>query len=287
MLKKEEKEEITPAQAPTERGFTRQPAWALSRLAFWMFFIGTLSGIGGSITLAITSGVTSIDMILATVTSFVCLVLVATRMRWMQILSLVLSLFLIYQILTQPYVLSSIMAPKTDPDGGFGHFVGVVVLSMCVLLGFFANIGLVLQNYRQGPRRTPRWLGHLLSGIIGLALGALLIGALVQPAAGAGTLYTNGVPTVHMSAGGFVQSSVTITKGSKLLLVDDVAAVHIIANGSWQNGSVVQANEAGAPVVNNVQISSGSIEIGPFATAGTYHIYCKVHQGMNLIVIVQ
>jgi plastocyanin len=33
--------------------------------------------------------------------------------------------------------------------------------------------------------------------------------------------------------------------------------------------------------------SGGSVEIGPFTTAGTYHIYCTVHQGMNLEIIVQ
>ena len=27
--------------------------------------------------------------------------------------------------------------------------------------------------------------------------------------------------------------------------------------------------------------------IGPFNTAGTFHLYCTVHQGMNLTVIVQ
>ena len=287
MLENNVTEPKTQENAQLERWFTRQPVSGLSRLAFWMFFVATLAGIGGSITLAITSGAPSVDMIIATVTSFVCMVLIATRMRWMQVASLVLGFYLIYQFVSQPYVISSLMAPKTDPDGGFGHFVGVVILSMCVLLGVAANIGIILQNYRQGPRVTPRWLAHVMSGIVGLALGALLIGALVQPAAATGTLYTNGVPTVHMSAGGFVQNSVTIPKGSKLLLVDDVAVVHIIANGNWQNGSVVDTNEAGAPTVNNVQISSGSIEIGPFTTAGTYHIFCRVHQGMNLTVIVQ
>jgi hypothetical protein len=46
----------------------------------------------------------------------------------------------------------------------------------------------------------------------------------------------NGVPAVHMEAGNFAQSSVTIAKGSKLLLIDDGNILHILRNGSWVNG---------------------------------------------------
>ena len=287
MMTNEEEATLPNAEAKQESFFTRQPSSTLNKIAFVMFLIGTLSGVGGAVTIAITSGAPSSDSIIAAITGLICTILVATRMRWLQVVSLVVGVYLLYQIFTQPYVVSSILAPKTDPQGGFGHFVGVVVLAMCVLLAVCANLGVVLQNYRQGSRQTPRWLSSVLSGIVGIAIGVLLIGALVQPAAATGTMYTNGVPTVHMGAGSFIQTSVTLPKGSQLLLVDDVAAVHIIANGTWQNGAVVQTNESGAPTVNNVQVNGGSIEIGPFTTAGTYHIYCKVHQGMNLTVIVE
>jgi plastocyanin len=90
-----------------------------------------------------------------------------------------------------------------------------------------------------------------------------------------------------MGAGSFLQSTVTIPKGSNLILTDDVAALHVIANGSWQNGVAQTGSEAGAPTVHNVQVNGGSITIGPFTTAGTYHIFCLVHKGMNLTVIVQ
>jgi len=36
-----------------------------------------------------------------------------------------------------------------------------------------------------------------------------------------------------------------------------------------------------------MNINAGSVEIGPFTTAGIYHIYCSVHVGMNLTVVVQ
>jgi plastocyanin len=79
----------------------------------------------------------------------------------------------------------------------------------------------------------------------------------------------------------------TVAKGAKLLLVDDVSVPHILANGSWQNGQAQPATEPGAPIVDNVQVNGTSAEIGPFTTAGTYHLYCPIHQGMNLTVTVQ
>jgi plastocyanin len=94
--------------------------------------------------------------------------------------------------------------------------------------------------------------------------------------------------TVHMSDNNFLQPSVTISKGSSINLVDDAAVVHIISNGSWVNNSPKPAKESGAPVVNGVQFSGNdSHTVGPFNTIGTYHLYCTVHPGMNLTVIVQ
>ena len=60
-----------------------------------------------------------------------------------------------------------------------------------------------------------------------------------------------------------------------------------IRNGMWVNNTPHPATEAGTPTVGNIQVYGNSIEIGPFNTAGTYHIYCTVHPGMNLTVIVQ
>ena len=134
-----------------------------------------------------------------------------------------------------------------------------------------------------------------------LALGSILLAACVRPGtatgnAGGGTATTTpstggggggtcpSGTSVHMNSSNFVQSCVTISKGSKLTLIDDVQVLHLIANGSWVNGNAQPKQEPGAPVVNNVQIAGGSADIGPFNTAGTFHIYCSVHVDMNLMV---
>ena len=94
---------------------------------------------------------------------------------------------------------------------------------------------------------------------------------------------------VHMGSSNFVQSSITISKGSSITLIDDMAVTHIISNGMWVNGTPKPQQEAGAPVVKNMTFnSSGQTQtIGPFNTAGTFHYYCSVHVNMNLTVIVQ
>lgn len=78
-----------------------------------------------------------------------------------------------------------------------------------------------------------------------------------------------------------------VAKGSHLLVIPSVPSFHILTNGSWVNGNQAPMTEDGAPTINNVQVTGGTVSIGPFTTAGTYHIFCTVHPNMNLTVIVK
>jgi plastocyanin len=119
-------------------------------------------------------------------------------------------------------------------------------------------------------------------GFVVLSLVTALLVACGGPGGNGG-----GSTDVHMSSTNFTQPSITISKGSSLNLVDDATVVHIVQNGSWDNGTPKPAAEPGAPTVN-VQFQGGdSHMVGPFNTAGTYHLYCTIHAGMNLTVIVQ
>ena len=94
--------------------------------------------------------------------------------------------------------------------------------------------------------------------------------------------------TVHMNNNHFLQSSITIHKGESITLVADTFAPHRIANGTWQNEEAKPAKEPDSPEINEVQIEGNSSRtLGPFTTAGTFQLYCTIHQGMNLTVIVQ
>ena len=129
------------------------------------------------------------------------------------------------------------------------------------------------------PMRT---VGYIL---VVLALGSMILAACAR-SEGGNPPPDNGL-TVHMDATNFVKSSVTIPKGSSLTLVDDVAVPHIIQNGTWNNGTAQPKQEAGAPKVDASLNGSDTKQIGPFTTVGTFQMYCTIHQGMNLTVIVQ
>lgn len=94
-------------------------------------------------------------------------------------------------------------------------------------------------------------------------------------------------PTVHMGNANFTQTSITISKGQSITLIDDVAVEHIITNGQWKNGQPVTSKESGAPSYNATFNGNDSSTLGPFTTSGTFQYYCTIHPGMNLTVIVQ
>lgn len=127
------------------------------------------------------------------------------------------------------------------------------------------------------------------AALVVLALVSVLVVACGGSAGGGGNTGGGSSPEVHMGAINFSQSSVTISKGSSLTLINDTTVTHIIANGTWEQNSAKPGAEPGAPAVNNLQFTTAnqSQTIGPFTTAGTFHLYCTVHPGMNLTVTVR
>jgi len=266
----------------------RQPLTALGKIAFGTFLFSGVAGLGGTIALTIGNGAPSRDIVLTTICAFLCTILVVSGLRWLQMLAVLVGSYNLYLIFTEPFVIESLAQPK-GPNGGYGHFLGDVLIVADSIVALVACIGIVLQNYNRISRTYPGCFTSVLGAVLGLVIGSCFIGALAQPSSSvAATLtYTNGVPTVHLSPSGFDLSSVTITKGSKLLLVDDTTEQHILANGTWQQNSPMQKQEPGAPPVNNLSLSGNNASVGPFTTAGTYHILCVIHRGMELTIIVQ
>lgn len=170
----------------------------------------------------------------------------------------------------------------------FPAFVGIVLGFALATLTFGASLAATIQSYLGRDQGRPRWLTSAVSGFAGVVIGALLLGALAQPAPAVTAASTIGsVPAVHLGLGNFDQPAVTIPVGSKLILADDAGVVHILAYGSWDQGRAHPEAPAGAPALDNLRVNSGNEELGPFITAGTYHIYCVIHPGMNLTVTVQ
>lgn len=110
--------------------------------------------------------------------------------------------------------------------------------------------------------------------------------AAAHPMGGSATGDVNGTPAVHMTGAAFMTNVVLVPKGDRLTLVDDDGMRHIIRNGSWAGSKPQPQREPGAPVVDQ-DITSGAATVGPFMTPGVYHLYCTVHRGMNLTIVVQ
>ena len=212
-------------------------------------------------------------------------IIVATRWRWSLLLGVLLYVVMFGLFIPiMPYALS-------HPNETYMFALNVVLLALAVV-GIGAGIGATVQNYRKGERepRAPRWLGVSLGGLTGIVAGMLIVSLIVaaNPQASAASTNPNGEPVVHMALDHFVQNVVLVPKGSKLLIVDDGSVEHVLQNGRWDtNGTPHAGAEAGAPTLRSVDITGGSREIGPFSIAGVYHIYCTLHQGMNLTIVVQ
>jgi plastocyanin len=278
-MRKSKKLEVSMESTDTKQFFKRQSPTALG----WLVITGlVMTAIPGIVTWSIV-GNDAIALLIIAAVLFLAAGIVATGIRWTPLLGSLLGAGMLIISALQPYVIYHLTQPKA---GNFLLFVMVLLTISSAIITLGSGITATWQNYSQHTHHTPTWLTPALTSLAGIFVGAILIAAIAQPAPAA-TATGGGEPTVHMGAGNFVQSSVTISKGSKLMLVDDTNIPHILANGTWQNGTPKPAIEPGAPTVNNIQVAGNSVEIGPFNTAGTYHVYCTVHPGMTLTIIVQ
>ncbi len=259
----------------------RQPLAALGILTV-LALLGQALALAG---LMLVAGLIIPPLLILAVITLVVAGLVATGIRWAPLLGSLYSLgTLISGLVTQQYLPYHLTHP-----GEVGFFITALLIYVFGIVVIYSGVGATVQNYRVADRRAPRWLATPLVGGVGFVLGALLVALLValtpQPSSGAAS--ATGTPTVHLGISNFAQSTVTISKGSTLLLIDDGQFPHILQNGVWMNNAPHPAKEPGAPAVQNVSVNGNSVEIGPFTTAGTFHIYCTIHPGMNLTVIVQ
>lgn len=219
-------------------------------------------------------------------------VLVWRGYRWAPILGTLLSaILLVFLFVGNGYPVYHLTHPR-DADlqpavAQYPIFLGVVILLSVLVLALGGSLGAAVQNYTQRQPQRPRWLTPALTGLLGLVVGIILITGIAAPATSAASASTgSGEATVQLSAASFSPTSVIVPQGAKLRIVNSAGILHILTNGTWKNNVPTPMQEPGAPVVNNVQISSGSVEIGPFTSAGTFHIFCSVHVGMNLTVFV-
>jgi hypothetical protein len=212
--------------------------------------------------------------------------LIATGVDWAPALGALVALAIASIVLAMPLASSALLHPAST----LSRFGGLVIQFACALTAVVAGVAATIQNYSKVAWGTPRWLRSGLTGLTGLVVGMMVVALIVaaNPQSGPASATTNGMPTVHMAGSNFLTNVVLVPKGSKLLLVDDDSVEHILQNGSWTASGLPQSRvEPGAPVVRGLDLKGVSAQIGPFTTAGVFHLYCTIHRGMNLAVVVQ
>jgi hypothetical protein len=212
--------------------------------------------------------------------------MVAIPWRWTPLFGACVTLLTLTFVLLQPHN-TYVLTHPAQPE-----FILLVLAGAFGLVAMVAGVGATLRNYRGRGHEPglPRGSHLSLSGLAGIVIGMFLVSLIVVavPQTSGVSASSNGEPTVHMTGDNFAQNVVLVPKGSKLLLVNDSSVEHLLQNGMWDaNGTPHALVEPGAPILRSVEITSGSVEIGPFTTAGVYHIYCTIHRGMNLTIVVE
>jgi plastocyanin len=146
----------------------------------------------------------------------------------------------------------------------------------------------LIQMARRETPHLPDWSPLALGCVAGVMVGALLIGLITQATAAETSANAAGTATVHLEATTFSPDIVALHTGDTLTLIDDMPIPHTLTNGVWSaDNHPVPGTEPGAPIVSNVAVNNNTVTIGPFTSPGAYHIYCTIHPGMTLTILVQ
>lgn len=212
-------------------------------------------------------------------------IIVATGWRWAMFFPLVFGTLGLVGELTSGFPEYSLSHPSADHVA----FVSFVINYPLLLMVIGASATKLAQTLRRETLHLPRWTSLALGTVGGVILGALLIGLIAQTSAvGSTGTARAGTETVHLGGSTFAPDIVALHNGDTLTLIDDAPVPHTLTNGTWTaDNHPVPGVEPGAVILNNINLNNNTVTVGPFTTPGTYHIYCTIHPGMRLTIIVQ
>jgi plastocyanin len=238
--------------------------------------------VGNVVAMGIEGGIIP-PVLIATIAYLVCGIVVATGWRWSMVAPLVVCSLSIVADVASGFPEYSLTHPSAN-DVAFGLFV--ISYPLQIMVSVAAAVKLA-QTLRHETPHAPAWLTPALGAVSGLALGAFLMGLIAHsPSAGSAASAQAGTQTVHVAAARFVPDIVALHTGDTLTIVDDAPIPHTLTTGAWSAGNTpVPGVEPGAPMSKNVNTTTATV--GPFTTPGAYHIYCPIHPGMTLTILVQ
>ena len=213
-------------------------------------------------------------------------------LRWVPIISSLLGFAMLLIFLTATgFPVHHLTHPKDA--FGYGVFPALSFLMYMVMTGLFwcaamlivTGVATVIHTYLFARWQHFPWFKTALTGAICIWWGAVLVGALTQPERPINALSPN---TVALEVGSFSPSSISLTKGEKLIIIDSGAFHHNLSMGRWINGQPVLQNQPGAPSLTNKDVTAAgqTVILGPFATAGTFYLICSLHHNMMLTITV-
>ena len=231
-------------------------------------------------------GAVVLPLLIAALVTLVGVAGILRRWRFAPGVGALVALAPVVTVLAIPLAGSTLLHPTANLA-----FFGILLVQFaCALIALVGGATAVIQNTQGREQPSSRWLSPFLSGVLGLVLGMLLLAGIVSanPPSTVASTATNGMPTVHIAGSKFLTNVVLVPKGESLVLMEDDSVEHIIQNGTWTpSGLPHPQTEPGAPIVHSLDLKGGSLHIGPFTTAGVFHLYCTIHQGMSLTVVVQ
>lgn len=224
-------------------------------------------------------------VLITTIAYAICAILVFTGWRWAMVFPLALCTLGILGDFSSGFPEYTLTHPSAD----YIPFILFVIEYPLLVMVIVAAAVKLTQTLRHETPHAPQWGRFALGTMAGLMLGAFLIGVIAQPTTAGGASSTKaGTQTVHLTAARFAPDIIALHKGDALTIVDDAPVPHTITNGTWSaDNKPVPGVEPGAPIIKNVEVNNNSATIGPFTTPGAYHIYCTLHPGMSLTIVVQ
>ncbi len=228
----------------------------------------------------VVRGVVLLPLLIPALLALLGVALIMARVRFAPGLGAFVALAPFVSTLTIPLASSTLLHPTSN----FAFFGILIVQLACALIVLVGGVTSLVQP-SQDRARTPGFLSPFLAGVLGMLLLAGIVSA-NPPSTVAST--TNGMLTVHIAGSNFLTNIVLVPKGGSLLLVEDDSVEHLLQNGTWTPGGLPHPQtEPGAPIVHALDLKGGSAHIGPFPTADVFHLYCTIHQGMTLTIVVE
>jgi plastocyanin len=224
-------------------------------------------------------------VLITTLVYAICGIVVATGWRWAMILPLVFCTLGVIADFASGFPEYTLTHPSAD----YVPFTLFIISYPLLVMVIVAAALKLAQTIRHEAPHAPAWTKPALGAMLGLMLGAMLIGVSAQPPTGSGAgVAKAGTKTVFLAPDRFAPDIIALHKGDTLTIVDEAPIPHTITNGAWSgDNKPVPGVEPGAPIIKNVDLNNNTATVGPFTTAGTYHVYCTLHPGMSLTIIVQ